>query len=409
MKLEELRNKKILILGYGIEGKATRDFLHHYFPEMTIGTADQKDGPNYLEKQKDYDLVIKSPGVPKKLITVPYTTATNIFFANVRGTTVGITGSKGKSTTTALVYEILKQTGMKVHLVGNIGNPLLKNLLKTNEEEDVWVCELSSFQLDDIEYSPHISVILNLYPEHMDYHGTVAYYYEAKKRILVSALSNDYFVYNPVFPKLHESANRADAKAVPFIDTLPFDEKVVQLKGKHNIDNLRAAVTVGQIFKIDNETIEKAVKNFRGLPHRLELVTTFKGITFYDDAIATIPEATIAAIKSLENVGTIFLGGQDRGYDFSALADTIIDSKIPNLVLFPYSGKKILVTLKKKTKKLPNILETESMEEAVKFAYEHTPRDSICLLSCASPSFSLWKNFEEKGNLFQKFVREYGK
>lgn len=412
MKLEDLKGKKILILGYGIEGKATEAFLRHHFPDMVIGLADEKDGQGYLEKQKDYNLVIKSPGIRKELVSIPSTTATNIFFANVKGKTIGITGSKGKSTTTSLVYEIAKQKGLKAHLVGNIGNPMLAELLKSNSEDDVWVCELSSFQLSDINYSPHISVILNLFPEHMDYHGNAEDYYEAKKRILVGAISTDYFVYNHAFDELRELANKTDAQAVPFIDTLPFDEKIIPLLGEHNKDNVRAAVTVAKLLRIDAQTIVTAVKNFKPLSHRLELVGTFKGITFYDDAISTTPESTIKAIEALENIGTIFLGGQDRGYDFAQLTNTIINRNVPNIVLFPNSGKKIRQLFDKRSHlgqgETLQILETESMEEAVEFAYKKTPKGSICLLSCASPSFSLWKNFEEKGNLFQKFVKEHG-
>ena len=414
MRLQELKGKKILIAGFGIEGKATEEFLRHYFPKMRIGVADQKEGADYLEKQNDYDLAIKSPGIKKELLTIPYTTATNIFFANCKGKTIGVTGSKGKSTTAAIIYAIVKAAGIKVHLVGNIGKPMLTELLKTNGQDDMWVCELSSFQLSDIEYSPHISVILNLFPEHMDYHGSTQTYYDAKKRILIGAGSTDYFVYNPAVHELHELANMTDAKAMPVIDELPFDEKIIPLLGKHNKDNIRAAVTVAQILKIDPDIVAKAIKHFKPLPHRLQLVGTFKGITFYDDAISTAPESTIAAIEALGNVGTIFLGGQDRGYNFSKLVDTIIYKKVPTIVLFPDSGEKIRELLEqrlilRKGSTLMKIFETTSMEEAVKFAYKHTPKGSICLLSCASPSFSLWGNFEEKGDLFQKFVREYGR
>src|SRR5438105_9328913 len=151
MTLEELRKKKILIIGYGVEGKATETFLKHNFPDVTIGIADQSQGENYLELQKNYDLAIKSPGIHKSKITIPYTTATNIFFANVKGITIGITGSKGKSTVSYLIYTILKKANKDVHLVGNIthkldtiGEPMLSALMRSNSDNDIWVCELSS-------------------------------------------------------------------------------------------------------------------------------------------------------------------------------------------------------------------------------------------------------------------------
>jgi UDP-N-acetylmuramoylalanine--D-glutamate ligase len=408
MELEELKDKKILILGYGIEGRATQAFLRNVYPTMKVGLADQKDGLHYLEKQKEYDIVIKSPGIPKELVTIPYTTATNMFFANVKGITIGVTGSKGKSTTASLIYAILKEAGLKTRLAGNIGNPLLSELMLANNTDDIFVCELSSFQLSDIEYSPHISVILNLYPEHMDYHRSIDLYYDAKKNIVDNAKPQDYFIYNTSFEELKKTKGKTKAKSIPFIEKLPFDASVVPLAGKHNLDNVKAAVTVAQVLRIEKNAIVNGIKNFKGLPHRLELIGTLRGITFYDDAIATIPQATIAAIDALGNIGTVFLGGQDRGYDFSELADVILSKKIPNLVLFPESGFQILDEIKAKTSTLPKILETKNMEEAVKFAFENTPMGSICLLSCASPSFSVWRNFEEKGELFQKFVKKYG-
>ena len=178
MKLDQLKKyKKILILGYEKEGQATERFLKKYHPTALIGIADQKIDPNYLDEQNKYDLVIRSPGVPKHLITKPYTTATNIFFGNCQGKIIGVTGSKGKSTTASLIYSILKNAKKKVKLCGNIGRPMLLELLKPMSREDIFVCELSSYQLDDIEYSPHISVITNLFPEHMNYHGSIDVYY----------------------------------------------------------------------------------------------------------------------------------------------------------------------------------------------------------------------------------------
>lgn len=413
MKLSELKGKKILIVGYGIEGKSVEAFLKHHFPSQQIDVTDESEGNDYLNKQSKYDLVIKSPGVHKSLITIPYTTATNIFFANVKGITIGITGSKGKSTTTSLIYAVLKEAGEKAHLVGNIthkldaiGYPMLTKLLETNSPDDYWVCELSSYQLDDIEYSPHISVMTSFFPEHLNYHKTMENYWAAKSRIVKHAKPNDYFVYNQQHPKIAELATQTAAQPIPFLDGLPFPENTIPLLGPHNFANVRAACAVGQVLGISDDIISRAVKNFTPLPHRLEKVGTFQEITFYDDAISTTPESTILAIDTLKNVCTIFLGGQDRGYDFSKLAKKIVEYKIENLVLFPESGSKIFEEIRKISRKGFTILRTTNMKEAVNFAYEHTPKGTICLLSTASPSYTVWKNFEEKGNLFKKYVRE---
>ncbi len=408
MKVIDLENKNILLVGYGVEGKATERFLKEMVSGVKITIADISQGQNYLANQKEYDLAIKSPHVKPELLTIPYTTATNIFFGNVVGTTIGVSGTKGKTTTASLIYAILQQAGKKVHLVGNIGNAMLSEVLLSNTKEDVWVCELSSYQLMDIKYSPHISVLVSLFPEHMDFHGSVEHYYAAKANIITHATDKDYYVYNPDFTHLKDIAKHTKTKAVPYIEQLPFSDSSIPLLGKHNKDNVRAAVTVTKLVGITDKDIETAVKNFQPVRHRLQFVGAYKDISFYDDAISTTPQSTLAALDTIPNIGTLMLGGQDRGYDFNELVDTVIASNIPNLVLFPESGQTILALLKEKTSTLPRILETSSMDEAVRFAYANSPKETSCLLSTASPSYSIWKNFEEKGDKFQKLVKEYG-
>lgn len=410
MRVEELKNyKKILLLGFGKEGKSTLNFLHHYSPESGIGIADQAYDPEYMSRQKDYDLVVRSPGISKHLLTAPYTTAANIFFANVKGKVIGVTGSKGKSTTASLIHEILREAGTKSHLVGNIGNPALNELLHQNNADNVWVYELSSYNLDDLEYSPHISVFLNFFSDHMDYHGGVEEYWGAKKRIIARSAENDFLVYNQACPRLEKLAGEERARPAAFIEQFPFSKKSVRLHGAHNFDNVRAAVTVANILDIPSHITKRAVENFKPLPHRLENIGTFRGITFYDDANATTPEATVQALNALLNVATLLVGGQDRGYDFSDLSAEILKHGIMNLILFPESGAKIRDAILRINPAVPpQFYPAADMEEAVRLAYIHTPKDSVCLLSCASPSYSLWKNFEEKGDQFQKFVREIG-
>lgn len=406
MKREELANKKILIVGLGLEGEASVRFLRTYVPSAHVETADQKDGPDYLDAQGDYDLAIKSPGVPSRLIRIPYTTATNIFFANTKGTVIGVTGTKGKSTTSSLIYDIVKAAGKQGHLCGNIGRPLLDELRIGDDEQDIYVTELSSYQLDDVRFSPHIAVFLNIFPEHMNYHGSIQNYVAAKKHIIKFSTAEDYFVYNQANPQLVAFAKESKAKPVPFVETLPFPDTDIPLLGAHNKDNVRAAVTVGAILNIPEETMRSAVKRFKPLPHRLQHVGIYKGIAFYDDAISTTPESTIVAIQSLPPIGTILVGGLDRGYDFDRLADVILQHDIKNVIYFPDTGKSIAAMLKKKSDSIA-LFPAEDMDTAVKLSYEHTPKGMACLLSCASPSYSLWKNFEEKGDLFQQFVRKY--
>lgn len=408
MKLDELKKyKKILILGYGKEGKATESFLKKYLPRAILGIADKSISPNYLDEQKKFDLVIKTPGIPKHLVTGRYTTATNIFLANIKNQVIGVTGSKGKSTTASLIYSILKEAGKKVRLIGNIGRPMLEVLMNKIDQEEILVVEFSSYQLDDINYSPHIAVILNLFPEHMNYHGTTEDYYGAKKNLISKLKENDYFVYNPKFLRLSEWAKNATCQAIPIQDFF-IKETGSSLIGNHNKDNVSAAATVVRLFGVNDKIIKGAVKNFQPLPHRLQFVGKFKGISFYDDAISTTPESTIFAIDALKNVSTVMLGGQDRGYNFEELVKTIFESRIANVILFPDSGKKIMdLIVSSKNSKKPKLFQTRDMEKAVKFAYSNTPQGTVCLLSCASPSYSLWRNFEEKGDLFQTYVKKY--
>lgn len=407
MNITQLQNKKILIAGYGIEGKATHEFLKKFAPTSSIDIADKKDGPDYLTVQDSYDLVIKSPGIMKNLIYIPYTTATNIFFANTKGITIGVSGTKGKSTTSSLIFSILREAGLRVHLVGNIGNPMLSELQKEHGTEDIYVCELSSYQLDDIKYSPHISVLINFFPEHMNYHGSVEKYWNAKKRIVQFSKETDYFVYNPQFERLRKLLLETKAQSFPYVSDIPFPRSDIPLLGQHNVDNVRAALTVAGLFHINPEVSHRAVQSFKALPHRLENVGTYSDITFYDDAISTTPESTICAMNAIDKIGTIFLGGQDRGYDFRELIRIVHDKKIPSIVFFPDSGIKMSGLLNRSVKYNVNVLHTSDMEEAVKFAYKHTPKGTVCLLSTASPSYSIWKNFEEKGKLFQEFVHKY--
>lgn len=408
MKLSELaRKKRILILGFGKEGHASLGFLKSKIPTAQVDTADQKDGADYLAKQHDYDLVIKSPGIRPELVTVPYTTATNIFFANTHGMVIGVTGSKGKSTTASLIYTILKKAGKPVHLMGNIGSPALDALSTETGPGQIYIFELSSYQLADIAYSPHIAVMTNFFPEHMDYHGGIEEYWEAKKRMLAYAGKNDFFVYNPAYPRLVRLAAETRARAVPFIAKLPFGKDRIPLLGKHNRDNVRAALTVANILRVPTAIAEDAVAHFHALPHRLEFVATVKGISFYDDAISTTPESTLAAIETFANVGAILLGGQNRGYDFSLLARRIRDRRIPVIILFPDSGAAIRRALVSVSYVPVQMLATSDMADAVRFVLAHAPKGSVCLLSTASPSYSIWKNFEEKGNLFAQFVRHY--
>lgn len=415
MKLQELENKKILILGMGREGRDTLDFLRKKFPKKVFGVGDKNEklkdikksvewhlGQNYLKAIKDYDVIIKSPGIPFKEVK-PYlkknqiiTSQTELFFDNHKGLIVGVTATKGKSTTTSLIYEILKCGGLKTYLVGNIGKPVLK-LLSSTKDEYVYVYELSSHQLFHLKKSPKIAIFLNVFPEHLDYYKDFQEYVDAKANITKYQNEDDFLIYNSDNKIVKEIAKKSKAIKIP-------------IKGEYYELNKTAAKEVGKLFKIPEKIIDKTIKNFKSLDHRMELVGTFKGITFYNDSLSTIPEATIYALKFLKNkVQTIMLGGFDRGLDFKNLAQEISKSNIKNVILFPTTGEIILKELNKIKGVKINHFFVDNMDDAVKIAYEQTPKNSVCLLSTASPSFGIFKDYKEKGELFKKYVKKYSR
>lgn len=408
LKLNELKDKKILILGFGREGRDTFLFLRKLFPKKKIGIADEKDlshifrgrtkramvhsGKNYLKALKDFDVIIKTPGIPfKKIPRVALgkiTTQTEIFFDNCPGKIIGVTGTKGKSTTSFFISQVLK----KSHLVGNIGKPVLTFLLNAKKPacrqagDDIFVYELSSHQLYNLKKSPHIAVLLNIYPEHLDYYRNFKEYILAKANITKYQSKEDYLIYNLKDPLVKKIAQKSKAQKIP-------------IQGKYYQLNMAAAKAVAEIFKVP------MVKKFKFLPHRLEFIGKFKGIKFYNDSLSTIPETCIEALDFLgDNVQTLILGGFDRGLSFKKLGQRIAKSRVKTLILFPTTGKRIWQEIKSVRERFSHYF-AKNMKEAVKLAYQHTDKRKICLLSPASPSFGLFKDYEQRGDLFKKFVK----
>ncbi len=432
MKIKELENKKIIILGMGREGLRTLKFLRKYFPKKIIGIGDQlklkelnsqtqkiikKDrkvkkylGKNYFNFIKEYDTIIRSPGIPLKKIRSSLkgkqvTSQTKIFFDNCPGKIIGITGTKGKSTTSSLIYKVLKDNNIKAYLIGNIGRPSLSSL--SLNPKNVYVYELSSHQLADLKQSPHISVLLNIYPEHLDYYKTFQNYIKAKGRISKYQKKEDFLIYNSESKEIKKIAIKSKSQKI----------KINSIKLKNNFHktinplSIKTAVIIGKIFKISESKIFRSIKNFKPLPHRLEYVGNYKKISFYNDSLSTVPEASIMALDRLgRQVETIFLGGFDRNLNFKKLAKRIIKSSIKNIIFFPTTGRKIWKELGafKKTGSY-NVFFTDNMKNAVKIAFKYTRKNKICLLSNASPSFGLFKDYKERGDLFKKYVKKYGK
>jgi len=437
MRLEEIeKKKKILILGFGKEGQDVFLFLKKRFSEKEIAIADQNEnlkikeewkatkfflGKNYLKHLDEFDLIIKSPGVSPKIPEIKnlyqkgkITTPAKIFLENCKGKIIGITGSKGKGQTALLIYKILKSANLKVKLIGNIGKPYL-SYLNSNTENKIFVFEISSHQLFKIGISPQIAVLTKISPAHLDFFESFEQYKRAKEEVLKWQKKEDFLVYNAKDKIILEMVKKSRAKKIPVKD--PQNEiekynfkKIPEILRFYSL-TFALALKVAEIFHIEKKAIERAIKNFKGLSHRLEFAGKYKGIYFYDDSASTLPLATEFAIENLKNkISTLILGGSENYVDISSLVKKILKEKIKNLILFPDTGRRIYEEiLKSKKRKIPNCFFANSMEEAVKIALEKTKKGKICLLSPAFPSFSLFSSYQERGDLFKKFVKKYGK
>jgi len=432
--LKNLVDKTILILGLGREGLATYEFLRHLFPQKMLGLADQQPkeklnsdfqqiikhdpniilnlGPKYLENLDSYNVIVRTPGIPLKpeLLKLKtqgkLTSQTKIFFDNCTTKIIGVTGTKGKGTTSSLLYHILKLAGLPVFLAGNIGTPMLP-LLEKLDKNDIVVLELSSHQLEDLDKSPHIAILLNIFPEHLDHFKTMQEYTNAKATITNYQSANDWLIYNSDDPEVNKIAGKSKAQKIAI--SLAEAPKInTPLIGRHNLYNVMAAIEIAKLF---NVPYKEALKTFKPLPHRLEIVGKFQGIIFINDSQGTNPKATIAALNSFPNITTLIAGGYDRGgVSFEEVGKKIAEYGIKTLILFPTTGELIWKAVKKYSPThppLPTHFFVRNMEDAVKLAYQHTPQNTVCLLSPSSASFGIFKDYEDRGNQFKKYVKEY--
>jgi UDP-N-acetylmuramoyl-L-alanine---L-glutamate ligase len=436
VRLDELHGRSILILGFGTEGQATYEFLRGQWPSKQLSIADQRElsdfpeeltrrlhsdatlhlnfGPQYLESRAE--VIVKTPGIPASKLNSSksiLTSHSQIFLSNYpRDRIIGITGTKGKSTTASLTYHMLKQGGLPAELVGNIGQPPLLRI-SSAVPGTYFVHEFSSHQLAEVESSPHIAILLNIVPEHLDYYSSFDAYVSAKENITRFQTSSDFLVFNPKYPILKGISERTKARLKPFGTTAEEVRALgqVPLAGKFNLENVMAAATAASLVGVSAEAIRSAVEQFRPLPHRLELVGSFNGITFYDDSIATVPDATLAALDALgPAVQTLILGGHERHLDFTSLGTNLPDH-VRTVIMFPPTGERIWKAIEKHSTagSLPAPFFVTGMEEAVRIAFDKTERGKICLLSPASPSFGMFKDYRERGDSFKAFVNACSK
>jgi UDP-N-acetylmuramoylalanine--D-glutamate ligase len=427
--IDYFRDQSVLILGFGREGRSTYEFIRKYFPQKQIGIADQRSleikdefvdlftGENYLEAINKFDLVMQSPGISMRSVniseSVEISGQMDLFLRFAPCVKIGITGTKGKTTTSTLIFEILRAADISTCLIGNIGVPVFDSL--EDIEGKTAVIEMSSHQLEFVKASPHIAILTNIYEEHLDHYNGMMGYVNAKLNIYRFQEENDFLVYNQDQDlRAFLDLNDVKAKKIPVSakdgDNSEFLAMLgslnERLKGKHNRQDIYFAAAAARCLGIEDEAIRKGIENFEGIPHRMEPVGVIKGIMFYNDSIATIPASVMLAIEALENVDSLIIGGMDRGIDYSDFMDALETSGVHNLICLPDTGHSIGKELIKKGSGM-TIVFADNMEQAVSFAFELTERGKSCLLSPAASSYNTYKDFIERGEHFKKLVKEF--
>ncbi len=443
--IEYLKNKKILILGFGREGQSTYKLIRKYLENQILYVADKEkefqkkcetikndenikfiSGEKYLENLQEYDIIMKTPGISFAGIdTTKYAnkikSQLELLLEFYNNFTIGITGTKGKSTTSSLIYTVLKEQNKKSMLLGNIGVPVF-DYIDSIEEDMILTLEMSSHQLEYMKLSPNIAILLNIYQEHLDHYESFEKYIEAKCNIFKYQNEKDYLIYNYDNEILNKFINNTNEKIykVSFNakessniylkeNKIYYNEKLIydmekekrNLLGDYNLNNIMFVLAVSEILKLDICKTISSINNFKTLEHRLEFVGKYNDILYYDNSIGTVPIATIEAVKALKMVDTLIIGGMDRGIDYQDFIKFLNDSDINNIICMPKTGHDIAKEINKDKSYI-----VYTLEEAVELARMVTQKEKICLLSPAAASYGYFKNFEEKGNLYKELVKE---
>lgn len=432
----------IAIIGYGLQGQSVYEHYKGSDNQITVcdknviknlpGDVEHVFGDNYLNDLSRFDLIFRSPSVhPNDIAAIngpeivsKVTTNTNEFLKLCPSThVIGITGTKGKGTTSTLIAKMLEAEEFKVHLGGNIGTPPLDLLSEDIKTDDWVVLELASDQLIDIDSSPPIAICLMVEPEHLDWHQDIDEYFEAKARLFHLQKPEDVAIYYAENAESKRIASASPGTLLPYyaspgaevidgqinIDGEPI-VRVSELKlaGKHNWQNVCAAVTAVWQIKKDTEAMASVLREFSGLPFRIELRREVNGVKYYDDSFASAPAATIAAIEAVKGQKILILGGHDRGLDLSDLVSALNEysKDIKKVLIIGESSKRLAAELNKSAFDNFEIIEMpSSMEDIVIKASKIASDGDSVILSPAFPSFDMFKNFEDRGVQFNEAVR----
>lgn len=461
MDISQLKNQLVAVLGFGVEGRAiSRYLLKHGIAPVLF---DQKPWEQWTKEEqaeikrlgvsfifgqdaflelKGFDVAFRSPGIPLRKLRITdkkltVTSQTKFFFDNCPAKIIGVTGTKGKGTTCALVYEILRAWGGKeiksrVYLTGNIGAEQPLDIIDALKTDDWIVYELSSFQLQDLTRSPHVAVVLMMTVEHLDYHTDIKEYLDAKAAITKFQRTDDTVIINADYPasvtigqcgsgqKIYFSRLRELTKGCFVTDRRIIAKNIgkrdfqlplslIQLRGEHNLENICAAVTAACVLNIEPTAIRQAVESFKGLEHRLEFVTERRGVKFYNDSFSTTPETAIAAIKSFSEPLIVILGGSSKNSDFNELGKTIAESKnIKSLILIGEEAPRILNGVRShggtKSKIYTSAQNISQIFEQIRLI---ASAGDVVLLSPACASFGLFKNYKDRGEQFKNYARNF--
>ncbi len=424
--------KSVVIAGFGREGRSTLELLRELDCCKKISVADKNpvegaegcevySGEGYLSRLDEYDIIMKAPGLALKNtvseeIKSRITCQADLFLRYCPTKVIGVTGTKGKSTTSSLIYHFLSSCGKRTMLIGNIGVPPLMRA-KEFEQADAVVCELSCHQLEYVKASPDIAVLLNVFPEHLDHYVDFDDYRSAKLNIFRYQGENDTLIINDGLykelsesPKAHTVTAGISAGDIGTRDGgiflrdmyYPADRIDTRLKGEHNLYNIAISLYAAKAAGCDPDECLRALGDFSPLEHRLEYVCTIKGAEYINDSISTAPETAIAALQAYPDTDTLIIGGMDRGVSYTPLAEFLnADLALKNLIILPQSGVR---AAREVTAPHINKLFAEDMVEAVRLAKEHTA--VRCILSPAAASYGTYKNFEERGRHYKSLLEK---
>jgi len=424
--IENLQGKKVMIAGFGKEGRSSLKFMQEYLPQSPVTIADHDatlreeiyvhhpevrflGGPSCLDQLYDFDLILKSPGMklPEGISkSVQISSQTDLFLAAFHRKIIGITGTKGKSTTAHLIYHLLCKTGKKAVLVGNMGRPCFDSIRELQQETHI-VFELSAHQLQYVRHSPHIALLLNVFEEHLDYFVTLETYRQAKMNILRYAEPGDHALTDirlrAFMPDSNTQLHFLDPDQGFEAQPLP-----INLPGKHNQYNAAMAISAVELLGANREAAINTLRGFEGLPHRLQLIGPYNGLRFVNDSIATVPEATIAALQAWPQPDYLILGGYDRGIRYETLVGYLLDNS-PGMIFYTgKAGDRIVEGLQKQGNSIP-LHPFRDLEEVFDHLKIHAKAGQVCLLSPAAASYDRYRNFEQRGDRFVELARAFSK